>query len=232
LYPGCQDWYAELHERVPGLTIIPGLKTEWALGYGEDSHFESPEGWQALAVEVSASAAATGQSRVFLEMEWSLETYWNGTYDIDLDQLQQSLAGMPAEITILWYPAISYCHTQWYLERGVALCQAVAQALNVQFMDHSWGAPGWLTWPPWLQAREALAALSINPPVPLCWFECDYMPDGGLYCYWLEDQAHTAMDALHEAGQPEVLFVCGQTPWVPKAQDITADLEQNDGAWK
>ena len=226
----CSSWYGEIQQQVPGMNVIPGLKTEWALGYGEDTHFEAPEGWQALAEYAVVYAAVTGQSRLFLEMEWPLEPYWQGWYSMDFAQLQQSLATWPDNPAVIWSPAISYCSTPALLERGVTLCAAVNEVLDVQFLDHSWGHPAWPTFPDRLEARAQLEALSANPPIPICWFGCAPLPDGGEFCYWADEQAHEAMDQL--VGYSEVIFATGSLRAIEGAQNITANLAENDGAWK
>jgi Ni,Fe-hydrogenase I small subunit len=149
---------------------------------------------------------------------------------MDFAQLQQSLATWPDNPAVIWYPAISYCSTPALLERGVTLCAAVNEVLDVQFLDHSWGHPAWPTFPDRLEARAQLEALSANPPIPICWFGCAPLPDGGEFCYWADEQAHEAMDQL--VGYSEVIFAPGSLRAIEGAQNITANLAENDGAWK
>ncbi len=219
---GSHPWlFTQLREQFPNLKIIGGITTSYRLGHNS---FDSLAGWQLLAQDVAATAAATGQPRVLLDSELALRTYLNGDYEIDLEQVRQGLSYLPSGVEIIWYPGVEWQTSTTppgLLAKTTALAQLVNDEIDCRLVDFSYCEPDALTCPAALEARAIADGMAYHPIIPIVYF-------GYPRFYWNYDGVHQVMEEM--AGRPDALFYPGSVRWVEAAQEITARLSQNPPA--
>jgi len=138
--------YTRLRERVPGMHIIPGIKTA-----GYCSPFDSVSGWRTIADEVSSMCRATGEQRIVLENETALcskrlagrNDYWSAKVKLDFDELRRGLRMLPEGVEIWWYPSFVTGKSQRALrhEQSAKLCRLVEDVCDVRFIDYEVSKP-------------------------------------------------------------------------------------------
>lgn len=94
--------YKRLVDKLPGMAIIPGIKTSAALRGRPDS----VEGWLWVAEKVRRACEITGSRRCAIENESGWRRYLTGDYEIDWHKQKKALAALPAGIEIIWYPGV------------------------------------------------------------------------------------------------------------------------------
>ncbi len=204
--------YTTLRQRVPGMQIIPGLKTDYFLDPGR---FTDLLGWQRMAVAVADVVATSGQSRVLLENESTLYGYWSGQWTINFTELRSRLALLPPNVEIIWYPAYTG-RTAQERTRSAALCNAVEAALNARFVDSSRGHPLFVNDPDWIYNRGQLDAISVEPLLPIFYFGTF-----GGWMYWPYDRV---LEIRGLAPEDQALFYPGYARWFESGQIISSIL--------
>jgi len=206
--------YQELRERVPNIRIIPGMKTKELL-----DRFDSLQGWQRVAEEVSAVLEATGEHTLLLENESAMRPYIEGEYEIDPAQLRVALAQLPDGIEYLWYPALHGTAEQQ--PRYLALCDAMRAVHDVRFLDQS--MCGRDTDPEWgRQVREKILGISVHTPAPLILF---YGPGT---TWWMDSQIVEVLNIIDATWDSDVMAILhsGQEYWPVAAEHISNILEE------
>lgn len=210
-------FYGRLRRDVPGMQIIPGLKTVNLL-----HEFDDPKGWERVAREVEQLCAATGQQRCLLENESALEPYWNNKAKLDFAKLKEGLKRLPPKVEIWWYPSfVTGARTAERHKLTTDICEAVQAACDARFVDSELAKPpsrnDW--WHPELATiRDRIAR---KPTVPILYF-CD-----GGRVFWNEPQIR---EALARVRGPEAIIYSGAKRWIGAATDISAILKPAVGA--
>ncbi|MFQ5590203.1 MAG: hypothetical protein ACE5HE_03475 [Phycisphaerae bacterium] len=215
--PGCAPLYANLRRRVPGMHIIPGLKTSKLL-----PRFDSVEGWKAVASEALLLCDAANEKRLVLEHEGALRGYWSGDYEIDPDRLRRALALLPHDIEYIWYPGF-VGEKEELRRRQELVCRIANETIAVRFTDITYGSPADVKYRkrPHMQKRLAeIEKLVTLPLIPM------------LYClrherrgeiYWpMKDVLQTAS----QTQQQEVIVYPGAKRWTRCAEIIAGQLAQ------
>lgn len=122
--PYVRETYELLTRRLPGLKIIPGVKTSG----GDQSllkRFDDVAGWRHVAAAVRTACALTGSRRCVLENETAIGAYLDGRVPLDPNALAEGLRQLPPEIEYIWCPG----HVGGYdrLQRAATLVR-IAQA--------------------------------------------------------------------------------------------------------
>ncbi len=208
--PGKSWLYRELKRRVPGMRIIPGMKTNTRLG---ERGFDSLAGWKLLAEDIAEVCRTSGEKRVVLENESALKYYWKGEFVIDTDRLGECLRQLPPEIQVYWYPVV-IGKSAASKERGWGLIRTVEQACDVRFIDFRICSPADAR----LQRRQSdvkeLTRIAANPPISMVYF-------GFKNRYWLTSQAKEVMDLV--IGD-DVIFYPGASSWIEVAREVSTVL--------
>ena len=89
--PGQESVFRTLRRRVPGMHIIPGIKT-----YPSLPRFDSVEGWRQIADHATAVLAAADTNELLLENETAIRQYRRGEEPVDLSRLRQGLETLPS----------------------------------------------------------------------------------------------------------------------------------------
>jgi len=216
--PGKAELFPRLRAAVPGLRLIPGLKTSPRLvPLGADSLL----GWQLVALDIDELVAATGENLVLLENESAFEGYLVRGAILDLGQLRAALAALPPNVDLYWYPGVSVQGDALVRQRSRELTAVVAGAVRCRFVDLSYADPSWHQWPPSILARQELARLSNRIPVPLL-----YVGVIGDWLYWDEVDIRTALRELRD--YPAALVYPGLARWIDSAEALKAALADYD----
>lgn len=201
--------YGELARDVPGMTIIPGLKTSARLGNDEEADFDNLAGWQLIAQDVQDVIDATGCTTFVFENEGASRSFYSGEATIDLEQFRTCMSYLPDNVEYIWYPPPAYDHPSW------DMCAVVQEELDdVRFMNFAYSFPEWEKY--YRPDRDAPELLGERPSVAMAYFGCS-----GVRCYWPFDAAPEILQVV--AGRSEVIFYPLNYDWVPVAQQ-TADL--------
>lgn len=212
---GSQGVYGELNARVPGVRIIPSLKTSTRTVPA--GGLDRIAAWSQLADDVQTFAQAAGVSAVLLENETSTNPYVYGQATLNFADLQAGLALLPDNVEYIWYPSVSVSKDPNVVNRTIVLCQAVEQVLHPRFVDISFGDPDWPVYPPSLAARQAVDTLSSQPSLPIIYFGT--MPSFDGWTYQNADVVLTQM-----AGRPSATFYPSFARWVEAAAAIADEL--------
>lgn len=167
--PYVRETYELLKKRLPGLQIIPGVKTNDG---GERSllkRFDDVTGWQRVAGAVRTACTLTGSRRCVLENESAIAAYLDGRVPLDPNALAAGLRQLPPEIEYIWYPG----HVGGYdrLERAAALVRiAQANLPRVALVSLGWQQTDTMT------AAGGPRPLALDratklPLIPICFFE-------------------------------------------------------------
>ena len=211
--PGCADLYSQLRKKVPGMHIIPGIKTNACL-----KAFDSVPGWRIVADQVRAVCEAAGERRVVLENESALKEYWRGSLDIDLDRLRDGLGRLPQGIEIIWYPSM-VGESSEVQQRAERLCRVAAEVLDVRFTDLSINGPRSVSYRWSKRGKRRLEKLARKATIPILYF---YGPGSR---WWQDDQL---FQPLELAGEGWVIIYPGVKRWRRAADSISKILAERN----
>jgi len=220
IMPGQTRLYHTLHSRVPGMRIIPGLKTMTLL-----DRLDSESGWQAIANEVLAIAAATGERVVLLENEKAVYPFIRDKRALDTNRLRKALDRLPKDMDYLWYPSIFGKEAEQ--KRGAEVCRAVEDALvSVRFLDQRFQGKRAVTDPARIAADRLLRAIAGRPTLRMVYF---YGPEHPIV-WWRDDQIDEALGECSRApgGSTEVVVYPGLKRWVDAAKSLLDRLKERD----
>jgi hypothetical protein len=223
--PGNAGLLERVKAAVPGVRIIPGMKTFTIL---ED--FDSAEDWRQVRDEIVAAMNAVGEKAVIFENEWAIRGIWGDRdfepQDLDLEQLEAAMraADFPPGVTYYWYPSVPSRdkRIQDLAESIVSVAQKVLG--NVVLVDNaSVNGPGAERSGSNIRAGEAIASLADGKIAAI------------LYCYgpgsswWQDEQLPDAIKLAHETHRLNTLILYpGQDRWAEAALTITGILERSD----
>lgn len=212
--------YPRLRERVPGMHIIPGVKTA---GYCDP--FDSLAGWRTIADEVTRLCKASGELRVVLENETALadkssggkNNYRDAKFKLDFERLKTRLSRLPKGVEIWWCPSFASGGAQPEVEhrQSEALCRLVQEVCDTRFVTAD------LAKPPdrndWWDADCARLrdAIAKKPGVAIIYFYWS-----GPRHYWTYDRV---IEALSQVRGPDAIIY--PEHWVEAAEGITRVLE-------
>jgi len=216
--PGKADLYPRLRQAVPGMRIIPSLKTLELLADG----FESGDGWARVADEVAAIIQLTPNAeQVLLENEEAVRPFIKGDQMSDIARLGAGLLQLPDDMVYLWYPSI------WGNEaeqgRCAEVCRVVEDVLpNVRFIDQRFQGQPAVTDPSRAAADRRLMKIAKSPTLRMAYF---YGPDHP-HMFWRDDQIHQALLQLRSGrtGPAEAVIYPGWRRWVEAAIALTERL--------
>ncbi len=192
--------------RLPGLRIIPGIKTSGLL---IPKGLDSVAAWREIGVVARDFCERTGSQSYLLENESAVHAYYSGQYNMNWERFREGLRELPREYTVIWYPTVG--GKDEALDRAVKLCQAVQNECTVRFTDHaSFFSPGVVGTPGTLNAVRPLEALAKSLPVPL------------IYCcgetFWPYDRVPEALGMVRS---DTAIIYPGAKRWVQAAREIT-----------
>lgn len=203
--------YRQLRERVPGMRIIPGLKTSPVL---VPAGFDSPEGWRRIATAAAEARKLTGSKVLLLENESAIQKYIDGKQPLDLKRLRTALNELPSDGTILWYPSAAM--NGEILNRYLRMCRVAAELPNLIFVDHAMlYGPRAAKAPGTRRVVQALRELARKekPPVPL------------IYCCggdtWPKERV---LEAIRMSESDWMIIYPGQNRWVETARYLAEQL--------
>lgn len=208
--PGCAALYPELRKRMPGMRIIPGIKTHKCLPF-----FDSVSGWRALAREVREVCASSGENWVVLENEGAIKPYYRQEYDIDLNKLRKGLEQLPDDVNYIWYPGYALtADSADTIRRAGLVADIVNEVCNARIVDLTFSSPPDVRRRrrPSIQQRAAEIKKSVKrPQIPM------------LYCYgdryWPDDRV---LEAVGYTDGGWVILYPGYKHWTGAAQAIAA----------
>jgi hypothetical protein len=210
--PGCAALYPELRRRLPGMRIIPGIKTHDRL-----PRFDSVAGWKALAREIRAVCASSGENWVVLENEGAIKGYWREEYDIDPDELRKALKQLPDDVNYIWYPGFMLNADKAVTrERADVVARIVNEVCNARIIDLTYSSPADIRRRGTKSVRQRIAEvekLVKRPLIPM------------LYCYgdryWPDERIP---EAISNTGGGWVILYSGIKHWIEAAQAVAAQL--------
>lgn len=217
--PGRDALYTKLQNRVPGMRIIPGLKTMHLL-----DRFDSVEGWQAISQEVSAIRQTSGESVILLENEVAIEAWVMGTEILDLNRLREGLALLPGDTEYIWRPSV-----YWFIagdeghQRLAEVCRVAEEVLpNVRFQSQRYIARDTVQSQRYANAEDLLNSIASKPTLPKLFF---YGPDYDLV-WWMDSELLEALSYIREDWGPyaDVMIYAGLEHWVEAARSLSGQL--------
>lgn len=200
--PGGHTIYPKLRAAVPGVSIIPGMKTYARL---RDGKFDDAAAWALVAQDMQAVAAAAKSKRVLLEHESALKGYWNSTYTLDVGKLTTALAQM-GDLEVIWYPGL-VGESEKVQAISAAICRA-ADGSGAQIVDHYAASPQALTYGWSKLAKERLNEIVTQLTMPLA-----YVGKQGARMYWRYTDAQK-LATMFADGHDEWLIYPGARQWV------------------
>lgn len=212
--PGHEKIYPMLRQRVPGMRIIPGLKTSPLLG---SARFDNLVGWEKVALATQKVLVAAQENTIVLENETAMYNYIKGWSWISQSRLAGGLAKLPPA-KYLWYPSAAMSGAT--LNRYLAVDRTVEQALNVQFIDHaSLYSPKYVGTSGAVNCARQLDAVATEPTLPLI-YAINYDP------FWLDWQVPQAVDYVERTWGPQswAIVYTGWNHWVAGAKAISKFL--------
>lgn len=206
--PGHEKIYREFQVRVPGMRIIPGMKTHTLL-----DQFDSIEGWRNIAKHVETALLESGEKEIVMENETAIRLYRRGESQIDLKRFRQCIELLPKNISYIWYPGVQG-HKENVQKRYEEVCKIVASILDVRFTNRSIYGPSAIDELPLKKAQERIRLLSKRESIPL------------IYCiakhpWWTDQQVPHALSLV--PGEWAILYP-GTKRWVESARSISALL--------
>lgn len=206
--------YTELRRRVPGMTIIPGLKTA-----GICDPFDDVAGWRRIASEVAAMTAAAGVPIAVLENETALyheegggrNSYWDARVTLSDDKLRAGFGLLPRDIEIWWYPGfVTGRNREVRHAQSARLARLLEASCRVRFIDYSLAKPpGQNNW--WDMELTALRdQIASRPPIPIVYFYARGR-------YWDVSQTRDMLDSVDGR---EVIIYPGQRNWLLSAEEV------------
>jgi len=217
--PGRATLYPKLRERLPGMRIIPGLKTMHLL-----DRFDSVAGWQAIAQEVVAIRDASGENVFLLENEVALHDWVMGTVSLDMDQLAEALAALPSDVEYLWRPSV-----YWFIAgdeghlRLAEVCRVAQSVLqNVRFQDQRFNARANVNSQVYTEAQTLLESIASEDTLPLLYF---YGPENELE-WWKDSELIEALSYVKRSrgADADVVIFTGLDRWVEAARSLSGQL--------
>lgn len=206
--PGHEKIYREFKKHVPGMRIIPGMKTYTLL-----DQFDSIEGWREIARHVETALKESGEKEIVMENETAIRLYRRGESHIDLDRFRQGIELLPKNVSYIWYPSIQG-HKEVVQKRYENVCKIVASILDVRFTNRSLYGPGAANERPLKKAQDRIRLISKRDSIPL------------IYCiavhpWWTDQQIPHALSLVQ--GDWAILYP-GTKRWVDAARSISALL--------
>ena len=206
--PGMPEIYDRI--RVPGVQIIPGVKTNDAL-----DGFDDVVGWKLVSEDLSDMAQRCGSKRVVLECESAVGAYGLGKEALDWHKFRTGIRLLPKELEIIWYPGITGNNPDKQT-RMMNLCKAVVEEhANTILVDRTYGRPAAVKWHWSKEARKWLVVIGA-PTIPMQYVQ-------GSDDYWRYDQIREALG--HVINAPEVIIYPGAKDFEPAAIGIGKALE-------
>lgn len=206
--PGHADLYRQLHERIPGLRIIPGLKTHTLL-----DRFDSIEGWRQVAREVTRICEASGEEELLLENETAIKSYRRGEYDIDPQRFRRAVEQIPEDVKLIWYPSI-HGGQERVRQRFEVVCRIIAETHDVRFTDRSMHGPKAEKSESLKIAQISLERISSRATIPILY---SYGGDR----WWRIDEIPRILRSLDAR---DVIVYPGAKAWTTAARSITSEL--------
>ena len=216
-------FYTELRARVPGMRIIPGLKTCYDL-----ERFDSVDGWEAIARELAEIQATSGERVVLLENEMALEPYVAGNESLDFEQLRAGLELLPPGLEYIWRPSIFEPSIGDGLgpERSALVCELVEEVLaDVRFEEQRYCSTQAVHDPLRIAAKQRLDAIASKPTLPMQYF-MGVRDDG--YVWWLDEEVHVALSYIRQdwGEDADAVLYTGIDRWVEGAESLTSLLTE------
>lgn len=217
--PGRADLFASIHDGVPGMKIIPGLKTMNLL-----RRFDAVEGWEHVASEIRAIQSVTGSKIILLENEVAMKKYVDGEHKLNLQQLRKGLKKLPADLQYYWYPSI------WgngiKQSRNERVCKLVEEVLKgVRFLDQRYQGRRAVSDKSRINADHKLRKFIKNKTLPMQYF---YGPDHPVV-FWKDHDLAEALQLIrdhdHWKEDPQVVIYTGVKRWVTGARILTGKLD-------
>jgi len=206
--PGQAELYRSLGGRVPGMRIVPGVKT-WTIL----PRFDSVAGWSKVAAECRAMCEAAGVKELLLENETAIRSYRRGEQDFDAARFREGISQLPKDVSYIWYPSIhgGNDRVQKLFEE---VCRIAGEELDVRFVERHWEGPDALD-NEWMdRAQVRLKRVSKRPTIPILYFY-----EGERWWQFAE-----APEAFGAAGCRDVIVYPGSKLWVRAAGAITQAL--------
>lgn len=189
--PGKSWLYLTLRERVPNMTIIPGIKTAPLL-----PQFDNLAGWAAIAEEVENVRRTSGQNTVLLEHETALRPIVLGEYAPDVDTLRMGLALLPSRVEYVWRPSLF-----WFIsgdggrDRLADVCRIAEEVLpDVIFVDQSHNAKHNVGTRRFVEAQAILESIASKPTIPKAYFYGSLGP----YIWWRDEDFHELLRLVRD----------------------------------
>ena len=217
--PGRADLYPRLRERVPGLRVIPGLKTMALL-----PRFDSVEGWGRVSAEVAAFCKAAEESVVLLENEVAMKAYVDGTEVLDADKLRAGLSLLPQGLRYLWYPSVFGTPAQQ--ERNAVVCEIVQAVFkeNVRFLDQRYQGREAVRAPSRMAADRRLKGIATQATLPMVYFYGPAHPR----VWWRDEELGDALGHIQQGwGEgADVVIYPGVKRWKEASAVLTERLRR------
>jgi len=217
--PGRASLYPKLRERLPGMRIIPGLKTMHLL-----DRFDSVSGWQAIAQEVAAIRDSSGERVFLLENEVALRDWVMGTVTVDMNQLAEGLAALPTDVEYLWRPSV-----YWFIagdegvQRLAQVCRVAESVFeDVRFVDQRFNARVNVNSQVYTAAQTLLESLASRTTLTKLYF---YGSDHEIV-WWKDDELLEALSYVRQdrGAWAEVTIYTGVDRWVEAAVSLSEQL--------
>jgi peptidoglycan hydrolase-like protein with peptidoglycan-binding domain len=210
---GHEDFYTILKNEVPGMRIIPGIKTSFT--DGTDSDFALPLRWQKVAESINKIIEITGTDMIVMENEGAIKEHYEKYDSLDYEKLKEGLNYLPKNITYLWYPPIGGTDSR-YLD----IDRVVKSVLPVKFVDYaSFAGPAGHSSSFTKTRVSALELLAGEPTILMAYF---YNIEGN-NLYWMDTQSPEVVKEMDEYwGRKNFLILYpGFSHWVDAASSIS-----------
>jgi len=209
---GHADLYMELRERLPNMTIIPGLKTNDML----KGKFDSPDAWKAFAVEVNAVLKTSGQRTLVFEHESCLGDLWRGGDPLDLEQVKKGLEYLPQGVKYIWYPVLLANNDQRSVY--VPLMKMVQDTIDCQLADIT------ICEPPNRRDNKTAQAALVDLSNDYVAAPMIYLEYFGSTLYWRNTQIREILERGKD--RPYLIMYPGSSDWVSSATEVIAILRE------
>ena len=209
--------YGELHVRVDGLPIIPGLKTNEDLRRG----FDDVDGWKRIGLRIASMARNPGSAIVVLENESAVRAYALGQQRISMSKLAEGLSHLPRGLEIWWYPSITGSSNA-QLGRMERVCRVVTDTLKVTFVDLSRSGPAAVR-NTWSKRQRKLLLDVVNSATGAASVDMLYFYGPGSK-WWMYEQIHKALAVLGDGVGAAIIYP-GAKGWNAAATAISELLK-------
>lgn len=212
--PGNERFYRRLRYAVPDMTIIPGIKTNDAVGKGR---FDWKRGWKAIADSIERACETADVRICVLENETAMYPIRVGEFTPDLERFRTCIQQLPKDVELWWYPGIPGWKKDVQL-RYKAICEIVDDELNVRLTDITNATPtrrrpheGRR------RSRAQMAEFVDEVPIPMI-----YVGRLG----WEYDRLPEAIELILKPGVNEVLVYPGYAQWLTGAQNVVRRVSE------